>query len=250
MFMTTMKPLYSKVYDFETRDKGPDNQYVIMTSPRSGSTSLSLMLWRTGCMGAPLEYLNLDRLKGITGPRKNRAFSAYWSKIKSTRTSANGVFGLKVFANFAYAIQQAKPMLFSELFRHSKLIRLTRSDQVAQAVSLARALQTKRWYSPDAESGLPSYDFEQIAEALHRIKTYEIWWDALLESLGRSVLHLTYEQISARPEQAVDQVAHCLGISLAASCPLELPTLNTQRDELSQHWCDRFRREAEGRALP
>jgi hypothetical protein len=32
--------------------------YMVATIPRTGSTYLCHRLWRTGCMGVPLEYLN------------------------------------------------------------------------------------------------------------------------------------------------------------------------------------------------
>ena len=49
---------YEERYDFPERDGPPDRVYVLASLPRSGSTYLSHVLWESGCLGAPLEYLN------------------------------------------------------------------------------------------------------------------------------------------------------------------------------------------------
>ena len=51
---------YEAKFDFPARAAAPERPYLLATVPRSGSTYLSHVLWRTGCLGAPLEYLNFD----------------------------------------------------------------------------------------------------------------------------------------------------------------------------------------------
>ena len=51
---------YEARFDFPHRATAPSRPYLLATVPRSGSTYLSHVLWRTGCLGAPLEYLNFD----------------------------------------------------------------------------------------------------------------------------------------------------------------------------------------------
>ena len=51
---------YEAKFDFPARDRAPERSYLLATVPRSGSTYLSHVLWRTGCLGAPLEYLNFE----------------------------------------------------------------------------------------------------------------------------------------------------------------------------------------------
>lgn len=50
--------LYTREFDFPIRKGPPTTQLMIATMPRSGSTAFCLELWRTGLMGAPLEYVN------------------------------------------------------------------------------------------------------------------------------------------------------------------------------------------------
>ena len=49
---------YEGKFDFPARGQGPEQTYLLASVPRAGSTHFSHVLWRTGCLGAPLEYLN------------------------------------------------------------------------------------------------------------------------------------------------------------------------------------------------
>ena len=51
---------YEGSFDFPRRTASPERTYLIATVPRTGSTWFSHLLWQTGCLGAPLEYLNFD----------------------------------------------------------------------------------------------------------------------------------------------------------------------------------------------
>lgn len=214
-----------------------------MTAPRSGSTLLALALWRTGCLGAPMEYLNLDTLQRDFDIEDDALFLEYWTLLKRTRTSPNGVFGIKLFANFAYAIQQRRPALFEELFACGKSIILTRRDRIAQAVSLARALQTKRWFSGDPELRPPRYSFKQIASALRRIRAFEQWWELLIEARGIEPLRLVYEDIRSDLGKATATIAEFLEVTLVCDRTPELMPVDAQSDDISRQWQERFRRE-------
>ena len=46
---------YEGKFDFAPRREPPSRPYLLASVPRTGSTLLSHLLWRTGCLGAPLE---------------------------------------------------------------------------------------------------------------------------------------------------------------------------------------------------
>ena len=82
---------YEAKFDFPVRVAGPERPYLLATVPRSGSTYLSHVLWRTGCLGAPLEYLNFDPA-GPWGfangsPAEQQRL---WLSAQRIRTSPNG----------------------------------------------------------------------------------------------------------------------------------------------------------------
>src|SRR3954452_13784534 len=51
---------YEGKFDFAPRVAGPERAYLLASLPRAGSTHFSHVLWRTGCLGALLEYLNFQ----------------------------------------------------------------------------------------------------------------------------------------------------------------------------------------------
>ncbi|HEU4652101.1 MAG TPA: hypothetical protein VFS49_11875, partial [Croceibacterium sp.] len=51
---------YEPEFDFPERDGVPERPWLFASVPRSGSTYVSHLLWATGCLGAPLEYLNFE----------------------------------------------------------------------------------------------------------------------------------------------------------------------------------------------
>src|SRR3954468_22249510 len=134
---------YEGKFDFAARQQPPDLAYLLASVPRAGSTYFSHLLWRTGCLGAPLEYLNFDP----AGPYGFAAESPdlqrrLWRSVLRRRCSPNGVFGLKAFPQQLEQLQRTNPALLQEVLamilpdgRPRKIIYLRRRDRLAQAVS-------------------------------------------------------------------------------------------------------------------
>src|SRR5215471_21377591 len=106
---------YEGKFDFPARPQGPTLTYLLASVPRAGSTHFSHLLWRTGCLGAPLEYLNFEP----AGPYGFAAASPQlqlqlWRSLLVRRCSPNGVFGLKAFAPQLDQLQRKNPTLLDE----------------------------------------------------------------------------------------------------------------------------------------
>src|ERR1700742_4128747 len=98
---------YEGKFDFPGRTAPPDCVYLLATVPRTGSSYLSHLLWQTGCLGAPLEYLNFDPV----GPYHFAANSPdqqqqLWRSVVQRRTSPNGMFGVKCFPSQLEALHE------------------------------------------------------------------------------------------------------------------------------------------------
>src|SRR5438309_4220982 len=108
---------YEEKYDFPLRAQPPERVYLLATVPRTGSTYVSHILWRSGCLGAPLEYLNFLASSPFAfahgQPEKQREL---WRSVLHRRTSPNGVFGVKCFSTQLRELQQANPSLLLEVF--------------------------------------------------------------------------------------------------------------------------------------
>ena len=159
--LTDIETGYEGKFDFPGRQQKPALAYLLASVPRAGSTHFSHLLWRTGCLGAPLEYLNFEG----AGPYGFAAAAAslqheLWRSVLRRRCSPNGVFGLKVFPPQLEALQKSNPELLSNVLatmlprdapRH--VIYLRRRDRVAQTVSLARASLSGIWRQDQEKAG-------------------------------------------------------------------------------------------------
>jgi trehalose 2-sulfotransferase len=241
---------YEERYDFPYRHRLPEHAYVLASVPRTGSSFVSHLLWRTGCLGAPLEYLNFVP----TGPARFAvedpvAQSILWQSMLHRRTSPNGVFGVKCFSVQLRELQQRNPSLLREVFAMllfrgpaSRVVRLKRRDRVAHAVSYARALLSGVWRKE--QEGNETAGVEYSAEAVDHAREYldrqEADWDMLFGELGIEPLTLWYEDILERPEEAVQTVADYLGVALDPAAEVPIYQVEKQSEEDSRRWRERY----------
>lgn len=233
---------YEGKFDFPRREASPDIVYMLASVPRTGSTWLSHALWRTGCLGAPLEYLNFEK----TGPYYFASHSPetqarLWRSLLHRRTSPNGVFGCKVFPVQLQALGKDNPALLSAL-RPSRIVYLTRRDRNAHIVSLARASLSGVWRK-EQESDLaapPAYSQEAMEAAERGIAVQEAGWEKMFGQRGIEPLRLHYEDVIARPAEAEAAVADYLGVTLVPGAEVRVPEVAKQSGAGSEDWAARY----------
>lgn len=243
----SVSALYSQAFNFPrgAADR-PGQNYLIATAPRTGSTLLSIHLFKHVGFGLPLEYLNIDRLDVRLASTGTRSVGEYWDHILShRRDDVSGVFGMKCFANQATFIQLKWPELFETFFLQARVVRLLRRDVLAQAVSLARAFQTSRWFSDQRESRPPVYDRDEITKALHHIQRQNAWWDDLLGRHAVTPLTLYYEDFADAPETAVAATSSLVGIDRLVPRVCRTPDIRTQSDAINLAWVQRYASETQ-----
>jgi trehalose 2-sulfotransferase len=241
---------YEERYDFSHRADPPQHPYMIATVPRSGSSYFSHLLWRTGCLGAPLEYLNFlpggpARL-AISDPQQQ---TALWRSILHLRTSPNGVFGVKCFSLQLRELQQRNPTLLREVFATmlmrgpaTRVIVLKRRDRVAHAISYARSALSGIWRKEQEAAGAATVDYspEAVEQARAYIEQQEADWDLLLKELSIEPLTLWYEDVLEEPGGAVSRVAAFLGVGLDPAAAMTIPMVEKQAEEDSVRWRERY----------
>ena len=108
-------------YDFPLREGPPPATYLLATVPRTGSSFVGHLLWRSrGCLGAPLEYLNfrLDRPARFAVNDNRRSRPRFGDRCCICEHHRNGVFGLKCFPAQLRAIQQSNPAMLTEVMMY------------------------------------------------------------------------------------------------------------------------------------
>lgn len=244
------RDLYDDEFDFPSFDAQPSLEYMLAALPRSGSTFLATEMWRTGVMGAPMEYLN--PLFGGTIARRlmikdiNSEIIAYWSGVRSLRTSPNGVFGHKMFISFYLELCKKCPDLFHHL-APDKVVFLTRSNLVEQAVSYSRAIRSDSWFYGVREPARPGYDEDHVLQCVESLQYQLNFWQKLFELTDTTVHHVIYEDLLDDPRGVLKGIADFLGVEICRKAAITLPRMHVQRDAESAEWVKRFAGRDRGR---
>ena len=216
--------------------------YIVASSERSGSTLLAMLLWQTGFLGAPWEYLNFDsEMRFMVARLQPESIGDYIRTVIACRTSPNGVFGLKAhYHHFIGVLRE-----FPDLLRAMPLLRfvvIERDDKVAQAVSLARAIQTNAWSSYAIPSRIPEYDRALIEQCLRKVQLQVDGWSQWLEQSRQTPRVVHYEDLVRDPATVTADVIAFIDPPGQGDAPvIELPMVERQADAVSAEWAQRFR---------
>ena len=251
--------------------------YLVAATQRSGSTLLCRALAATGVAGRPEEYF-------LTGPPE--AFPAGWTfweeglfaapygamdreqyleLVRFLGTTANGVFGAKLmWNNVPWVLDKLWELprfagldhvaTFRALFSDLHVIRLTRRDRVAQAVSWARAAQDGVWVvsddDPPAPAGQAVYRYDLIANLERLLIEGEQGWPRLCAELGVTPLEVEYEELAdpATYADAVGAVLRHLGVASPVGIPA--PPTRRQSDDVNEEWIERYLSDRVGAGEP
>jgi LPS sulfotransferase NodH len=240
---------YEAEFDFPARDGAPGRPWLFASVPRSGSTYVSHLLWATGCLGAPLEYLNFEP-GGPYGFASDSpaAQDEIWRTVLARRTAPNGVFGLKAFPLQLEGVHEGNPALVAQVMRmlfpragEARVVQLHRRDRTAHAISYARALLSGIWrkeQEPD-DRPEPEYSSNALAHAMRLIEQQEAIWQTMFRDLRIEPLALWYEDVLADPNAAASAVADHLGVQLDPHAAVTVPVIERQSQAGAQAWAAR-----------
>lgn len=207
---------------------------LVCTSPRSGSNHLAGLMASAG-LGHALEWFGGRRLLELPDyPRDPRE---QLLRGLTEGRSSTGIYAIKLFASqFA---QLAKKVNLPASLPNPSFVRLTRDDLLGQAISWARARQTREFRSTETGHVSPRYDGQAIAESLEKLLMENVAWDGWFAKNGLSFLALTYEQVQRDPEASLKKLAQLVGLEPNWAPDLR-SGLEIQRDALNEEWRKRF----------
>src|SRR5690348_5118728 len=143
----------------------PRLQYVLLSLPRTGSEWLCAVFRQRG-LGVPLEYLTATEIAqrlGCADEAGNIDLPKYVKRLQATRTSLNGVFGLKLHPLHLRAASASDERRAAEtLARFDRVLLLRRRDRLLQAISLARALFTGQFHIVPGDTPQPLTETDNI----------------------------------------------------------------------------------------
>ena len=208
---------------------------IVCATPRSGSNYLCQLMESTGVLGVPREYFNPVGRRAYDDPYYPDDPQAQLEQVVTTGASANGVYAVKV-----HPFQLREQVTIDPLsdLPGAVKVRLRRVDRLAQAISWALAQQTGQFRAGDAPAAEPSYDPVLIDASLSFLDGEEAFWDARLDP--DRTLVVTYEELVADPQAAVDRVAAHVGVEEPAVVDMSAVSVRVQRDETSARWAERY----------
>lgn len=209
--------------------------YVIVGAKRCGSSHLCALLESSGQLGRPAEYLHPNRVDHLPVCSPSEA-AAVWGGILDEATTTNGVSALKVFYSH---VERPRMARLRDRLAALHFVVLERRDRLAQAVSLARAIQTGAWSAHQLWEAEPTYDAGLIGTALAEIEHNLASWEGFFAIRKILPLRIVYEDLVENPSTVVGAIARLVGVP-----PEDLPPLRSgkrvQRDELSLQWKQRY----------
>jgi LPS sulfotransferase NodH len=187
-------------------------------------------------------------------------------------TTPNGVFGAKLMFNQLdelHALAGRLPelagleieVLLERLFGQPRYIWISRRDVVRQAVSMWKALQSRRWRADDGngdddggdgldgpdgdddESVAPHYRFDAIDHLVRRFQAEERGWQSFFSRHGVEPLAIAYEdELVVDRDGTIRRALEWLGVSPPPGWHAEEP-MRRQSGSSSDDWVAAYHRD-------
>jgi LPS sulfotransferase NodH len=197
------------------QERPSDRNYIIVFTPRSGSTWLSSILGATQLLGNPEEYINPAFVRNTAKAMNSTDPSGLLAILRRRRKSRNGVFGIKVTAVDVMLYGEAQ--FYSAFDEDTVIFNLWRDNLVAQGISLYRAVSTGRFHSWDADKGVTEtavYDRARIKQWVQHVADYENQNLLMLARHACSPRSLCYEDIVRSRTMAISIFADAMRVDL------------------------------------
>ncbi|MGU3437922.1 trehalose 2-sulfotransferase [Actinomycetes bacterium M1A6_2h] len=251
--------------------------YLVLASQRSGSTLLVESLRATGQAGEPQEFFQylpstsrppqprqwfegvtdesiLELLAPLESGTPSTESSEQWrDRILREGRSSNGVWGGKLMWNQTpLLVDRADSLL--ERTGHDLLsavqdvvgdvvfVHVYRTDVVAQAVSMWRAVQTQVWRGkgdPNKDAAA-QYHAGGIAHLLAILESQETQWRQWFSDNAIEPVEVDFADLAADTTSVTARVLTAIGLDPTLAPP---PALQRQGNARSDDWITRFKKE-------
>lgn len=246
--------------------------YLVIATPRSGSTLLGQALNSTNLAGDPREHFG-HKMSFWATKWGATTIAAYVDRLMQERATDNGVFGAKLLYSHLTHLEQVarKEAQYSEmplrdilasLFPNLHYFQITRQDTTRQAISYWKAKQTGVWGQDEApragrtgqgrrkevkgsrRTGIePVYDFDGIKALYDSVREEDAAIAEYFTSSGITPMHVIYEQFVKAYEPTTREMLDFLGITLPEDFVLGAPRTARLSDATSEDWTERFNAE-------
>ena len=245
-----------------------DTTYLILATPRSGSTLLGQGLQASGLAGDPKEFFG-HKMPFWMERWRTPSLAAYAARLSQTRATPNGVFGAKLLYRqllHLESLARQEPALaelplaeiLDRLFPNLHLVWVTREDKVRQAISWFKARQTGIWGQDQGQSapklgrawrlgdeplqpGELAFDYDGIAALLRQAEAEDAAIGQFCTTSGAEPFRVVYEEFTPRYEETILALLRWLGVTPPPDLTLPNPRTVKLADDRTDEWVARFR---------
>lgn len=199
----------------------PTHRLVIYFTPRSGSSWLTDIIRQARRLGSGNEIFNPNFVAGIANGIQALSKADYLTQVQRRFGSKNGRFSFEITAHQLDRLFP-DPSEFMDVFNTESCTSawLIRKDIVAQAVSLAKMVETQVSHTPHASieervetDRIFKYDHFKIKRWLVHIRNAELRSEELFEQFGITPFRMCYEDMMlAGPEIVRARIAALLKV--------------------------------------
>jgi LPS sulfotransferase NodH len=242
--------------------------YLILATPRSGSTLLGQGLQATGLAGEPKEFFG-HRLAFWMERWRTPTLPAYVDRLIHVRSTPNGVFGAKLLYRQLLHLETLArldanlaplplPEILPRLFPNLHLVWVSRQDKVRQAISWFKARQTGVWGQDQGQDtvklgaawrlgdeplqpGELAFDYDGIAALVRQAEAEDAAIGRFFAESGMEPFKVIYEQFSPRYEETVFDLLRWMGVPVPTGLTLPNPRTVKLADDRTEEWVTRIR---------
>lgn len=242
--------------------------YLILATPRSGSTLLGQGLQATGLAGDPREFFG-HKMAFWMERWQTPDLEAYAGRLLRARSTPNGVFGAKLLygqLRQLESVARQEPQfadlplteILARLFPNLHFVWATREDKVRQAISWFKARQTGVWGQAEGKDAVKlgrawrlgdeplqpgelAFDYDGIAALLEQAEQEDAAIGAFFAGSGITPYRVVYEAFAPRYEDATFDILRWLGTEPPAGLTLPNPRTVRLADDRTDEWVERFR---------
>jgi trehalose 2-sulfotransferase len=242
--------------------------YLVLATPRSGSTLLGQGLQASGLAGDPKEFFG-HKMPYWMERWRTPGLPAYAARLSQERATPNGVFGAKLLYRQLLHLESLArqdpeladlplPEILDRLFPSLHLVWVTRQDKVRQAVSWFKARQTGVWGQDHGQSTLKlgrawrlgdeplqpgelAFDYDGIAALVRQAEAEDAAIGQFFATSGTEPFRVIYEEFTPRYEETILALLRWLGITPPPDLTLPDPRTVRLADDRTDEWVARFR---------